>query len=152
MANIIKKNSKIDSNIKIVSTKGFIYDYNIENDKIRYYIKDRLLYSYLKTIKSSLVYVATDHDYPGHLISLECLNILDKSNDIKRLQIPFDYLMGKNIDQIFLDRNSDKRFQYGQVKLYLKNREVIKESRKIKEESLKYLYYKDGSDIKKLYF
>jgi hypothetical protein len=120
LANIIKKETLFDNNIKIISTKGFLYNYIRSDDKIIIQAKDPILIDYLKNLynEDNIFVIATDHDYPGHLISLELLDIF-KTKAI-RFQKSFDeLLLVDKVDKNYILKNSNMRFEYGQAMAYL---------------------------------
>lgn len=123
LAKIIKKKVKIEENIEIFSTKGFLYDYIVDNKGVTYIDKDNDVSEYLKSIKNSEIIVATDLDGAGHLIALEVISKLDKSNSISRLMIPFESLLEEAIiTKDYLIRNSSKKIDSQKAINYLETR------------------------------
>jgi len=92
MSILLKKNIFIEDNIKIISTKGFLNDYQIINNKIKKIPLDIYLINDLKKIENKTIILATDNDDAGNFIAFEIIDILKKNNNILRLQTAFEEL------------------------------------------------------------
>jgi hypothetical protein len=151
LAKIAKFHSNFTPSIKIVSTKGFLLDYNLKEDRVEYYVKDKALYAYLQTLKKSnkKIVIATDLDNAGHLIALELLSIF-KENSVYRLNIPFDDLcfIKEVIDENYILSRCSDQFEYGKAQHYLYNRHFNKSLRAKKLKAIAYLKSRGISRIK----
>jgi len=78
MSILLKKNIFIEDNIKIISTKGFLNDYQIINNKIKKIPLDIYLINDLKKIENKTIILATDNDDAGNFIAFEIIDILKK--------------------------------------------------------------------------
>jgi len=125
MKQLLEKSCFIDNKkIEIISTKGFLLDYSIQNNKLVIKHKNDSLINYLKSIKNSIIVIGTDLDSAGDFIAFELLEFLDKSNTILRLEINFDELLKcKNSRELLQTvlKNSKDKINYTNAKRYWEN-------------------------------
>jgi DNA topoisomerase IA len=122
---ILEENQKIDSKIKFFSTKGMLFNYNIDkkNKVIIYPIINKIKQiKYIKSLKNQNkeIIIATDFDSVGELIALEILYLIPNA---KRLQIPFDDLFYiQKITKKYISNNSNHLFNKKLASNYIKEK------------------------------
>lgn len=140
LANVVKAHMKFPSDVLIVSTGGFLYDYvpNASGKTLFPRPKNLDMVSFLEGLSGETVIVATDLDPAGELISVEVCSLINPyRNEAYRLSVPFDYILttaGKpGFDPVewFL-RNSVNGFDMGKASLYVKS-ETKKERNRMLE-------------------
>lgn len=122
MSVLLKKHSFIEENIKIISSKGFIYNYYIKNEKTIKEPINKELFNYLKNIKNEIIIIGTDLDSAGDFIAIEINDLIKEKNEIFRLTINFDKLLNYDlINEELLLKNSNKKINFSNALRYWKN-------------------------------
>lgn len=92
-----KKSFYNEDKIVFLSSFGFIYDYVIVNGVIEKTYKNSEIVSQISSLKNQIVIIATDCDNAGDFIAIELKDLLDKSNSIMRLSVPFEILFNYEV-------------------------------------------------------
>lgn len=121
LANIFKSKCRL-VNIDVFSTKGLLYYYKVNQNKISVSPRPNAIknINFLKNLYKSgeEVVIASDYDSTGELIALEILNLIPNA---KRLQIPFDDLLKHNsLTSEKINRYVDNKYNVELATLYIR--------------------------------
>jgi hypothetical protein len=124
--NILKKNVKFNTDIKLVSTKGHLFDYSTQNKKIIFFLKKdkKNIIEFFTSIdkKENIVIIATDQDPAGELIAVEVASFFKKAK-ILRFAKPVEFLLTeKVIDKDFLFKYSYSKINILKAVRYLEEK------------------------------
>jgi hypothetical protein len=129
LLNILKRHVKFEHDIKLVSLKGNIYSYFLdEKGNIKYIIKEdkKELVNFFSSIdkKENTIIIASDQDPAGELIAYETASLFKNAN-LLRFTKPVEFLLMEK----FVTK--DKIFQYTTSKI-----NVLKAVRYLEEKFL----------------